>query len=143
MRIKGSNKSDVLRGTASSDSIEGGRGNDFLDGGAGDDSLVGGAGADQFVLRSGGGHEVVTDFNPAEGDRVLFDYGSYSDVLYFGQLHDGLSWENPIGTATFTVSATDYNGDGKVDTLITANNDSVVLLGWSPDELWGWSLMGG
>ena len=143
MRIKGTNKADHLAGTASSDLVEGGRGNDFLDGGAGNDTYTGGAGADTFVLRSGGGHDVVTDFNPAEGDRVMFDYGSYSDVLYFGQLHDGLTFSNSIGTATFNVSATDYNGDGITDTMITANQDSIVLLGWSPDQLYGWALMGG
>lgn len=143
MRIKGTNKADVLRGTASSDLIQGGRGNDFLDASNGNDTLIGGAGADTFVLRSGGGHDVVSDFNPADGDRVMFDYGSYSDVMYLGQLYDGLSWANPIGTATFTVSAADYNGDGTVDTMVTANSDSIVLLGWSPDQLYGWSLIGG
>jgi Ca2+-binding RTX toxin-like protein len=143
MRIKGSNKADSLAGTASSDLIEGGRGNDFLDGSSGNDTLSGGDGADKFVLRSGGGHDVVTDFNPAAGDRVMFDYGTYSDVLYFGQLHDGLSFSNPTGSATFSVSATDYNHDGITDTMISVNDDSIVLLGWAPDQLWGWSLMGG
>ena len=141
MRIKGSNKADIMAGTASSDLIEGGRGNDFLDGSAGNDTLTGGAGADTFVLRSGGGHDVVTDFNPSAGDRVLFDYGCYSDVLYFGQLHDGLSIT--CGSNSFNVSATDYNHDGITDTMISVGNDSIVLLGWSPDQLWGWSLMGG
>lgn len=130
-------------GSSGSDSLVGTNGNDFLDGGAGSDFLTGSGGADKFVLRSGGGHDVVTDFNPAEGDRVLFDYGSYSDILYFGQLHDGLEFDNFTGTAHFTVSAVDYNFDGITDTLITANDDSIALLGWSPDELYGWSLMGG
>jgi len=143
MKFKGSNKADTFAGTVGSDSVDGGRGNDFLDGGAGNDTLTGGDGADKFVLRSGGGHDVVTDFNPAAGDRVMFDYGSYSDVLYMGQLHDGLSFSNSTGTATFSVSAVDYNHDGVMDTLISVNDDSVALLGWSPDQLWGWSLMGG
>jgi hypothetical protein len=143
MRIKGSNKVDHLIGTASSDVVEGGRGNDFLDGGAGNDTLIGGDGADTFVLRSGGGHDVVTDFNPAAGDRVMLDFGSYSDILYLGALHDGLSFSNSTGTAQFTISASDYNGDGHTDTVITANQDSIVLLGWAPDQLMGWSLMGG
>jgi Ca2+-binding RTX toxin-like protein len=143
MKFKGTNKADSFAGTVGNDSVDGGRGNDFLDGGAGNDTLTGGDGADKFVLRSGGGHDVVTDFNPAAGDRVLFDYGSYSDVLYMGQLHDGLAFDNPIGTAHFTVSAVDYNHDGKMDTLITVNDDSIALLGWSPDQLQGWSLMGG
>ena len=143
MRIKGSNKVDHLVGTTGVDTVDGGRGNDFLDGGAGNDTLTGGDGADTFVLRSGGGHDVVTDFNPAAGDRVLLDFGSYSDILYLGKLSDGLSFSNSIGTAQFTVSASDYNGDGHVDTVITANEDSIVLLGWAPDQLMGWSLMGG
>jgi len=143
MKFKGSNKADTFAGTVGSDSVDGGRGNDFLDGGAGNDTLTGGDGADKFVLRSGGGHDVVTDFNPAAGDRVMFDYGSYSDVLYMGQLHDVLSFSNSTGTATFSVSAVDYNHDGVMDTLISVNDDSIALLGWSPDQLWGWSLMGG
>jgi Ca2+-binding RTX toxin-like protein len=143
MRIKGSNKADFLAGTASGDLVEGGRGNDFLDGGAGNDTLTGGDGADKFVLRSGGGHDVVTDFNPAAGDRIMFDYGSYSDVLFLGALHDGMSFSNSIGTAQFSVTATDYNHDGITDTLISVNDDSIAILGWSPDQLMGWSLMGG
>ena len=141
MKFKGGNKADSFAGTVGSDSVDGGRGNDFLDGGAGNDTLTGGDGADKFVLRSGGGHDVVTDFNPAAGDRIMFDYGSYSDILYMGQLHDGLSILS--ATATFHVSAVDYNHDGKMDTLISVNDDSIALLGWSPDQLYGWSLMGG
>jgi|SRR5439155_11221604 len=143
MRFKGTNKADLLQGSASGDTIEGGRGNDWLDGGVGNDTLTGGAGADTFVLRSGGGHDVVTDFNPAEGDRVMFDYGTYSDVMFFGALSDGMTWQNSTHTATFTVSAGDYNGDGHIDTTITANNDSITLLGWAPQDLMGWALMGG
>src|SRR5438128_4910493 len=144
MKFKGSNKADTFAGTVGSDSVDGGRGNDFLDGGAGNDTLTGGAGADKFVLRSGGGHDVVTDFNPAEGDRVMFDYGTYSDILYSGQLSDGLTFQNFTGTATFHVSATDYNGDGITDTTITVNDsDSITLLGWAPQDLMGWALQGG
>ncbi len=143
MRIKGSNKADRLVGTATGDTVEGGRGNDFLDGGSGNDTLTGGDGADTFVLRSGGGHDVVTDFNPAAGDKVMLDFGSYSDILYLGKLYDGLSFSNSTGTAQFTVTASDYNNDGHMDTVITANEDSIVLLGWAPDQLMGWSLMGG
>jgi Ca2+-binding RTX toxin-like protein len=143
MRFKGTNKADHLVGSISGDTIDGGRGNDWLDGGAGNDTYTGGAGADTFVLRSGGGHDVVTDFNPAEGDRVMFDYGTYSDVMFLGALSDGQTWQNSTGTATFTVSASDYNGDGITDTTITVNSDSITLLGWSPDQLYGWALQGG
>jgi Ca2+-binding RTX toxin-like protein len=143
MRIKGTNKADSLSGTAGGDTVEGGRGNDMLDGGSGNDTLIGGTGADTFVLRSGGGHDVVTDFDAASGDRVMFDYGTYSDVMVFGRLADGESWSNFNGTAHFSVAAADVNGDGLTDTVLSANNDSITLLGVAPDHLWGSCLFGG
>jgi Ca2+-binding RTX toxin-like protein len=143
MRIKGSNKADRLNGTAASDAVDGGRGNDCLDGGSGNDVLTGGAGADVFILRSGGGDDVVTDFNAAEGDRVMFDYGTYSDIMVFGRLSDGQTWTNFNETANFSVAAADVNGDGVVDTVLSANDDSITLLGVSPDQLWGSCLFGG
>jgi Ca2+-binding RTX toxin-like protein len=143
MRIKGSNKADILAGTIGTDTVEGGRGNDRLDGGAGNDTLVGGVGADTFVLRSGGGDDVVTDFDAASGDRVMFDYGTYSDIMVFGRLYDGQSWTNFNGSATFSVAAADVNGDGLTDTVLSANDDSITLLGAAPDQLWGNCLFGG
>lgn len=143
MRIKGTNKADILAGTASSDTVQGGRGNDRLDGSSGNDVLTGNEGADTFVLRSGGGDDVVTDFNAAQGDRIMFDYGTYSDVMVFGRLSDGQTWQNFNGTARFTVSASDVNGDGVTDTVISANDDSITLLGVAPDQLWGSALFGG
>jgi Ca2+-binding RTX toxin-like protein len=143
MRIKGSNKADTLAGTASSDVVEGGRGNDLLNGLSGNDTLTGGTGADTFILRSGGGNDVVTDFDAASGDRIMFDYGTYSDIMVFGRLYDGQSWTNFNGSATFSVNAADVNGDGVVDTVLHANEDSITLLGVSPDQLWGSSLFGG
>lgn len=143
MRIKGTNKADSLAGTASADVVEGGRGSDRLDGSAGNDVLTGGDGADVFVLRAGGGDDVVTDFNAAQGDRVMFDYGTYSDIMVFGRLSDGLSWTNFDGSATFGVTAADVNGDGVTDTVLSANEDSITLLGVAPDQLWGNCLFGG
>jgi len=143
MRIKGSNKADVLAGTNGTDTVEGGRGNDRLDGGAGNDTLIGGAGADAFVLRSGGGDDVVSDFDAASGDRVMFDFGTYSDIMVFGRLYDGQSWSNFNGSATFSVAAADVNGDGLTDTVLSANDDSITLLGVAPDQLWGNCLFGG
>jgi len=134
MRIKGSNKADVLAGSFGIDMIEGGRGNDSLDGGAGNDTLV---------VRSGGGNDVVSDFDAASGDRVMFDFGTYSDIMVFGRLSDGLSWSNFDGSARFSVAAADVNGDGLADTVLRANNDSITLLGVAPDALWGNCLFGG
>lgn len=143
MRIKGSNKADSLAGSAGTDVVEGGRGNDRLDGGTGDDTLTGGAGADTFILRSGGGNDIVTDFNAAAGDRVMFDYGTYSDIMVFGRLSDGQTWTNFDGSAQFSVTSADANGDGVTDTVLHANEDSITLLGVAPDQLWGNCLFGG
>jgi Ca2+-binding RTX toxin-like protein len=143
MRIKGGNKADVLSGSSVADTVEGGRGNDFLDGGAGNDTLTGGAGADTFVLRSGGGHDVITDYDMASGDRLLFDFGTYSDFMVFGRLYDGQTWTNFNNTATFTVTASDVNNDGVTDTVISVNDDSITVLGWAPEQISGWLISGG
>ena len=69
--LHGNGGADVLAGGVGNDLLSGDRGNDTLRGGAGDDRLIGGAGADQltggagsdtFVLRSGFGHDQITDF---------------------------------------------------------------------------------
>lgn len=145
MKIKGTGKADKLVGTASTDTISGGNGNDWIEGGIGNDILTGGDGADKFILRAGGGQDVITDFDPNGGDRVLFDVGGgYSDILYFGQLHDDLTFGNGYGTASFTINALDFNSDGIMDTEVLASTgDSVILLGFAPEDLYGWSLMGG
>ena len=71
----------VLRGLAGSDELFGGAGNDILDGGRHDDELTGGGGGDVFVYRfdSSGvtwsgidGASVILDFNPNQGDKILF-----------------------------------------------------------------------
>jgi Ca2+-binding RTX toxin-like protein len=70
-------------GNAGQNIIDGGIGNQVLVGKGGDDVLTGGAGADVFHFDLGSGHDVVTDFNSAEGDRVrLANYGflKFSDV---------------------------------------------------------------
>lgn len=145
--ITGTTDRDHLVGTSGDDVIDGLRGNDFIDGGAGNDFLIGDSGADRFVLRAGGGHDVVADFNPAEHDKILFDFGTYSDYMVFGRLYDGQTWDNFLGTATFKVNAVDVNGDGVTDTQFTVTHaggeDSITLLGWRPEDLWGQWLVGG
>lgn len=165
MNINGTNRADTLVGTSGNDVIDGKRGDDFIDGGAGNDTLTGGAGADTFVLRSGGGPDTVTDFDPLHGDRILFDFGTYSDQFAYpptsqdpiydengnivGYVNhtifaDGYSWSNFNNTATFVISADDVNGDGVTDTTVTVNGaDSITLLGWAPQDLPLYSFFGG
>lgn len=68
--IGGSAGADMLYGGDGADRLYGGAGNDTLVGGAGNDTLIGGAGADRFVFAAGDGHDLIADFNSAQGDRI-------------------------------------------------------------------------
>lgn len=81
--VLGGNGNDRLIGGPGDNILVGGRGDDVLAGGAGDDDLVGGRGADRFVV--GQGKDIITDFSPAEGDRLVFSHDAASPALV---LHD-------------------------------------------------------
>lgn len=66
-----STSSVTLRGGAGQDRLIGGSGADVLEGGSGSDNLTGGRGADTFVLATGSGHDVIEDFNLADGDQIV------------------------------------------------------------------------
>ena len=68
--LEGASEDEKLVGKRSDDLIEAGGGDDIVDGRSGNDTLTGGSGADFFVLSPG--DDVITDFNPAEGDRLVF-----------------------------------------------------------------------
>ncbi|WP_449234853.1 calcium-binding protein [Azospirillum doebereinerae] len=100
--LQGGNGDDRLDGGDGGDTLTGGTGNDTLIGGFGDDSLVGGAGADLFVFASGGGNDIVKDFNAAQGDRI-----------------------GVADSQTWTVST-----NARADAVITfGNSDTVTLTG--------------
>lgn len=142
MRIKGSGKSDVLVGSSGADTIDGGAGNDTIRGGAGTDYLTGGRGADTFIVGDHAAYDIITDFNAAQGDRVLLDFGgSASTPAYSGQLWDGLSFQTAGGVCS--VRCVDINADGVMDTQLSIDGDNIFLLGCTPDQLYGWAIMGG
>lgn len=142
MRIKGTGKNDVLVGSSGADTIDGGAGNDTIRGGAGTDYLTGGRGADTFIVGANSAYDVITDFNPDEGDTIVLDLGgSASQPAYSGQLWDGMSFQTAGGTCY--VSGVDINADGVMDTQLSINGDNIFLLGCLPNELDGWSIMGG
>ncbi|MFZ2318493.1 MAG: VCBS domain-containing protein, partial [Pseudomonas sp.] len=67
----GDASNDILFGGDDNDILNGGSGSDSLRGGLGNDILTGGSNADTFVWKTGDlGKDVVTDFNPSEGDRI-------------------------------------------------------------------------
>ena len=72
-RVRGSEFGDVITGNGGNNVLEGQGGNEFSSGFAGSDTLTGGSGADIFAYTNGsltGGADIVTDFNPNEGDRI-------------------------------------------------------------------------
>jgi hypothetical protein len=142
MRIKGTGKSDVLVGSSGSDTIDGGAGNDTITGGAGTDYLTGGRGADTFVIGSHSQYDIITDFNPAAGDRIVLDFGgSAATPAYSGQLWDGLSFQ--AAGSTCYVSCVDINADGIMDTQLSIDGQNVFLLGCLPNQLAGSDIFGG
>jgi hypothetical protein len=72
--INGRGGDDIIRGGAGNDRLIGGGGNDLLIGGLGNDILSGGPGADRFrfdtVPNSNTNIDRITDFKPAQGDRI-------------------------------------------------------------------------
>ncbi len=72
--LDGGDGDDFLFGGTGSDRLDGGAGNDTLRAMDGADSLTGGEGADIFAhLGPRAGSHVVTDYDAAEGDSLLFE----------------------------------------------------------------------
>jgi Ca2+-binding RTX toxin-like protein len=75
----------TLTGTTGNDTLTGGTGNDTITGGLGNDTLTGGAGADLFIFNSlADGIDTITDFNPAEGDKILISASGFGGGLLAG-----------------------------------------------------------
>lgn len=65
---------DYLSGGDGDDALYGGIGDDILIGGPGADRFAGGQGADGFWFApgdTGDNNDVITDFNPTQGDRIV------------------------------------------------------------------------
>jgi Ca2+-binding RTX toxin-like protein len=74
--VYGGEGNDTAYGGQGDDRLYGEAGADYLSGDLGNDTLVGGPGADHFVFRAGAGRDQVSDFNAAEGDRVVLPSGT-------------------------------------------------------------------
>jgi serralysin len=105
--VTGGSGADTVRGGQGDDQLFGGAGDDHLFGDLGNDTMTGGPGADVFHFSAGGGFDRVTDFNPAEGDRIQLD-----------------------GVASFTLGQS--GGDAVIslpsgDQIVLANTDAATL----------------
>ena len=71
-KIVGSVGDDIVWGSHLDEMILDGEGEDILFGGAGKNILHGGAGADEFQFTVTSTLDTVTDFEPEEGDKLIF-----------------------------------------------------------------------
>ncbi|MGU5754677.1 T1SS-143 repeat domain-containing protein [Aeromonas caviae] len=137
--LLGSDQGDWLFGSTGNDRILGGLGDDVLRGGQGHDILTGGAGSDLFVWGSGDegtaaspAIDTITDFKPAEGDRI-----DLADLLkgVTDNSVDGLLGHLSASVTTGSGGLGDVNlsvspaGDGHVTQQITLKD--VDLSGWN------------
>jgi Ca2+-binding RTX toxin-like protein len=82
--VDGGNGADTVRGGQGDDVITGGAGDDWISGDLGSDTITGGTGADIFHGFAGAGVDRITDFNYAEGDRVVLDHGTTYSAAQVG-----------------------------------------------------------
>ena len=111
----GNGGNDWLEASGGDSTIDGGPGNDKIVSGVGNDVLTGGADADTFVFRDNApGHDRITEFNAAEGDRIDF-----SQNAFVKQMSD-------IGISD------DGNGNAVLSYGTNSGPSSVVLTGIAP-----------
>ena len=89
--VVGGEGNNTLYGGQDNDLLWGESGSDHLYGDKGNDTLRGGGGADMFYLQVEGGTDYITDFNYAEGDRVIVAAGMPYAVGTDNGLHLTLS----------------------------------------------------
>jgi len=93
--ITGGAGDDFLYGGRDNDYLEGGEGNDLISGEFGNDFLIGGAGRDRFLLESGGGADVIVDFQDSE-DLIVLSRGLTFPQIRVTQGVDGALITSPI-----------------------------------------------
>jgi pimeloyl-ACP methyl ester carboxylesterase len=102
--LRGNRGNDSITGGSGDDFLYGGRNNDYLNGGDGDDLiagelgndvLIGGKGRDRFVLESGGGADVIVDFEDSQ-DVIALSRGLTFVQIKITQSADGALISIPI-----------------------------------------------
>ncbi len=151
-RLEGGFGHDVLHGYAGNDILVGGSDMDILVGGSGRDVLTGGQGIDFFIFLDatdsvlGGGRDVITDFNPLDGERIALNAidanttnaaGSNDAFTAFIGVNTPFAANTP-GTLRAVWSATGWIVEGNTDNdtapeFQIAVTDQFHVINWSMD----------
>lgn len=97
----GGDGNDRLVGSHGDDVLAGGSGADVLAGMEGNDVMVGGAGADLFLIQ---GRDLIPDFHPNEGDRLLFADNNNAQFMGVSLTPSGVEVSAGNGAATAVLS---------------------------------------
>jgi Ca2+-binding RTX toxin-like protein len=114
--INGQGGNDHINGLSGDDRLRGGAGNDRLHGGTGDDQLTGDAGVDRFLFASSKafqredlGVDTITDFNQAEGDKIILSRTTFTELRGAGQslaARDFATLVNPANRVAIAAGST-------------------------------------
>ncbi|PCH73727.1 MAG: hypothetical protein COC12_04635 [Rhodobacteraceae bacterium] len=88
--LSGGSGQDTLYGQIGDDLVNGNGGNDQLRGGKGDDVLNGGSGNDIFIFFSGGGDDIIEDFNATNNNEKI-DLSGVTAISNIAQLNAAAS----------------------------------------------------
>ena len=124
--LKGLDSDDQLSIGPKGGAILAAAGNDILNGSINNDLLVGGLGADTFLLSAG--KDIITDFNTAEGDKLIETSTSQRSLV---DSADGLLITYANGNSTLLSGISSTNFDAKKAFLdladpITAPNSNMI-----------------
>ena len=106
--LKGLDSDDQLSIGPKGGAILAAAGNDILNGSINNDLLVGGLGADTFLLSAG--KDIITDFNTAEGDKLIETSTSQRSLV---DSADGLLITYANGNSTLLSGISSTNFDAK------------------------------
>ena len=121
--MRGDVNDNQLIGDEGDNIIQSLAGDDTLVGNAGSDTLTGGLGSDTFDYNSNNdGHDIITDFNLSEGDKL--DISDLIDYQVNNNLADFVSVEN-IGNDSIVHIDSDGTGIGESYVSITLSNTTL------------------
>ena len=93
----------MIEGSIQADKNQGNQGDDTINGGEGKDTMKGGRGADTFMVSNG---DVIKDFDPSQGDRIVLPKRFETDKLKFKlkQIDDDLLVEIKSGDSDLSIT---------------------------------------